>query len=196
MPSDNLKSKIESLLFVSSGPLKTGKIARSLNVPKDKVVREIDCLEQEYRDRNAGICLIRSGDTVEMGTRPDNFPEVEKLLSLYTDDYLGLCFDSGHANIETNSYEYFEKLKDRLISIHIHDNDGEKDLHQIPYYGTTDWFRVTKILSESSYEKTVSLEVSIHNMKMEEEEFLRKSFSAAEKLSKVIIANGEVYHES
>ena len=81
MPSDNLKSKIESLLFVSSGPLKTGKIARSLNVPKDKVVREIDCLEQEYRNRNAGICLIRSGDTVEMGTRPDNFPEVEKFLS-------------------------------------------------------------------------------------------------------------------
>ena len=115
-----------------------------------------------------------------------NFPDVDEILSLYDENFLGLCFDSGHANIEENAFTYFDKLKDRLISIHLHDNDGERDLHQIPFYGTTNWEEVTRIISESSYKKQISLEASIHNMKMSEDNFLKEAFSAAEKLSEMI----------
>jgi len=116
-----------------------------------------------------------------------NFPVVDKILSDYNSDFLGLCYDSGHGNIEENSYVWLNKLKDRLISIHIHDNDGKKDLHQIPFTGTVEWDRVSNLISKSSYKKCVNLEVSMRNMEIEDEEkFLAQSFRAAEKLSDMI----------
>jgi len=98
-----------------------------------------------------------------------------------------LCYDSGHGNIEKNSYEWLDKFKNRLISIHIHDNDGERDLHQIPFAGTVEWEKLAKILAESSYRKCVNLETSIHNMAMKDEQkFLDKAIGAAKKLSEMI----------
>ena len=116
-----------------------------------------------------------------------NFPVVDKILSDYNSDFLGLCYDSGHGNIEENSYVWLDKLKDRLISIHIHDNDGKRDLHQIPFTGTLEWDRVSNLISKSSYKKCVNFEVSLRNMEIEDEEkFLAQSFRAAEKLSDMI----------
>ncbi len=117
-----------------------------------------------------------------------NFPVVDKILSDYDFDFLGLCYDSGHGNIEKDSYEWLDKLKNRLISIHIHDNDGKRDLHQIPFTGTVDWERFSRLIAGSSYKKSISLEVSIRNMRIKDEkEFLDKSYFAAEKLSKMIL---------
>jgi len=84
-------------------------------------------------------------------------------------------------------HEWLDKFKNRLLSIHIHDNDGEKDLHQIPFTGTVDWKRLSKLLSKSSYKKCVSLEVSMRNMGINDENiFLAQSFNSAEKLSDMI----------
>jgi len=78
---NNLKSKIESILFVANGPLKVSKIAQSLKVPKDKVWEEINNLVKEYEERGAGICLVFSGDTVEMSSIASNYEEVKKFIA-------------------------------------------------------------------------------------------------------------------
>ena len=74
-----------------------------------------------------------------------------------------------------------------MYSIHIHDNDGKRDLHQIPFAGTVEWERLAKIFARSSYGKCVSLETSIHNMATKHErKFLDEAIIAAEKLSDMI----------
>lgn len=46
----------------------------------------------------------------------------------------GFCLDIGHSNLYVrNLKEYIIALGDRLSILHIHDNDGNGDLHMIPY---------------------------------------------------------------
>jgi len=143
----------------------------------DSIRKSLDELRPYVKSRNIKIAIENI----------INFPVVDKYFSDYSSDFLGLCYDSGHGNLEENSYEWLDKFKDRLISIHIHDNDGKKDLHQIPFAGTVEWERLAKILAESSYRKCVNLETSIHNMATKDEQkFLDKAIGAAEKLSEMI----------
>ena len=52
-------------------------------------------------------------------------------------DYFGFCFDVGHANLlHKNIRRYLEILGHRLTCLHIHDNDGQNDLHMAPYTQT------------------------------------------------------------
>ena len=49
-------------------------------------------------------------------------------------DYFGFCFDIGHANLARRNVKHFLKtLGSRLTVLHLHDNDGIKDMHMIPY---------------------------------------------------------------
>lgn len=66
----------------------------------------------------------------------------------YGAEVLGFCFDTGHANLVGIDFEYFlARLGHRLKVLHIHDNDGIMDLHQIPFTfaktrenkSSTDW---------------------------------------------------------
>ncbi len=52
---------------------------------------------------------------------------------------LRLCFDTGHAHLEDGIEASFEMMRERVISTHIHDNQGERDEHLLPYEGTIDW---------------------------------------------------------
>lgn len=56
---------------------------------------------------------------------------------------IGYVVDLGHAHINGWDLEkVLERVKEKLISIHIHDNDGRLDLHQAIYQGTIDWKKV------------------------------------------------------
>ncbi len=91
----------------------------------------------------------------------DNFQIKEELFADYPPEFLGLCYDSGHGHIfDDKGLDYLERNKDRLIALHLNDNDGLKDLHQPPFYGTLDWERLAKILKASPYPRELSFELA------------------------------------
>jgi sugar phosphate isomerase/epimerase len=47
--------------------------------------------------------------------------------------WLGVCFDSGHAHVAGDMQKHFETLKDSIITFHIQDNDGTRDMHRLNY---------------------------------------------------------------
>jgi sugar phosphate isomerase/epimerase len=58
--------------------------------------------------------------------------------------YLGICIDSGHANMHSDmstspTVDVIRPVKDRIIHLHLHDNDGVLDDHRIPGDGVSDW---------------------------------------------------------
>ncbi len=66
---------------------------------------------------------------------------------------LKMCLDLGHLNIaiSQNAFgmdldEFLEKIKDKIIHIHAHNNDGKMDLHQGIDKGRFDWKNVIKKL--------------------------------------------------
>ena len=58
------------------------------------------------------------------------------------EEIFGYCFDVGHANITGKNLRHeINTLGHRLTILHIHDNDGQADLHQCPYTQKYDWGR-------------------------------------------------------
>lgn len=87
----------------------------------------------------------------------------------YGAEVLGFCFDAGHANLVGLDFEEFlTTLGHRLKVLHLHDNDGRADLHQIPYTFTrtrensasTDWSGLLRGLKTIGFAGTLSFETA------------------------------------
>lgn len=87
----------------------------------------------------------------------------------YGAEVLGFCFDTGHANLIGIDFEKFiTTLGARLKVLHIHDNDGVGDLHQIPYTFTktrenkssTDWEGFVRGLRTTNFDGVLSFETA------------------------------------
>jgi sugar phosphate isomerase/epimerase len=140
------------------------------------VQRSLDELEPVVR--RCGVRLaIENGD----------FRTIEQLLAAYPPDYLGLCYDCGHGNIAGDGLDQLEANQGRLISVHLHDNDGQGDQHRLPFTGTVDWPRLAGLLATSAYQKCVSLEVVRGNTGIErEEDFLAQAWTDGSRLTRMI----------
>jgi len=68
----SLKSKIESLLFVSIRPLNIGKIAEMLEADKDEVKTALEELFVQYSDKEKGINIQKQADKYQMVTNAEN----------------------------------------------------------------------------------------------------------------------------
>ena len=111
----------------------------------------------------AGVVLA-----VENAFEPPNSARVvRQLVEPYAgNQYVGVCFDTGHANIMTTrpgkdvtKYRHYmysswyetglvpendalEVLKPYIVTTHIHDNDGYGDSHSMPGDGDIDWAKL------------------------------------------------------
>jgi sugar phosphate isomerase/epimerase len=168
------KNRIEMASYLSSDVVIMHVPGEPTNVP---IRKTLDELEPIAKDRNVRIAI-------ENG----NFDAIGKLLSEYDPEYLGLCYDCGHGNMGNSAgLDHLETLKDRLISVHLHDNDGIGDLHQIMFMGTVDWERLARIMAKSVYKKCVSMEVTMgHSGISDELEFLAKAFETGTKFTEMI----------
>ena len=71
---------IEAILFVSGEPMQLGAVARALEVTELEVSAAADELASDYDYNRRGICLKRFGSHIQLSTRPDYAPQIEKLL--------------------------------------------------------------------------------------------------------------------
>lgn len=87
----------------------------------------------------------------------------------YGKEVLGFCFDTGHANICNIDFEDFlVKLGKRVKVLHVHDNDCELDLHQIPFTfaktrdntSSTDWESFVRGLKKIGFDGVLSFETA------------------------------------
>ncbi len=75
-------------------------------------------------------------------------------------DNVGLCLDTGHAF--ANGLDLASEVRDsgdRLIALHVHDNDGEVDRHWPPGRGKIDWPPFLEALRETRFGGAWTLEV-------------------------------------
>jgi sugar phosphate isomerase/epimerase len=70
----------------------------------------------------------------------DSAAEVLEIVDHFDSEWLGVCFDTGHAHLTPDGVVgAFHILRDRIIAFHLQDNDGNHDRHLQPPYGTIDW---------------------------------------------------------
>ncbi len=148
----------------------------------DRVQRSLDALIDYSRATGVRIALENGGTT-------QSWSPIARVLSDYSPDFIGLCYDCGHGNLSGDGLDHLAKHADRLLAIHLHDNDGSGDQHQLPFMGTVDWPRLAKLIAASSYRKWVNLELSQSRSGYEDTEaFLRDAFAIANRLTEAIEA--------
>lgn len=86
--------------------------------------------------------------------------QLNTLLQQLNPSCFSACLDVGHANMLGIPPQDFirEILSGRLRSLHIHDNDGTDDQHQLPFLGKIDWGEVIRALKETGYHDDFTLE--------------------------------------
>jgi sugar phosphate isomerase/epimerase len=83
------------------------------------------------------------GVEILLENTPNEFSSAERLELFNTETHLHMnyVFDTGHAHIGAGIEHEFAIMKNRIRSLHVHDNDGKDDLHLFPMSkgGTIDW---------------------------------------------------------
>lgn len=94
---------------------------------------------------------------------------IDRFNEKYHAEVLGFCFDTGHANlVGLDMEDFITTLGSRLKVLHIHDNDGIADLHQVPFTFTrtrenkasTDWDGFVRGLKNIHFDKVLSFETA------------------------------------
>ncbi len=87
------------------------------------------------------------------------FKYTDFILTEFTSDYLGFCYDSSHDFINGESKgEILAKWKNRLFCVHLSDNDGLDDRHWLPTKGIVDFKSIVDIIKNTSCD-SLSMEV-------------------------------------
>lgn len=88
MKQDELKSKIESLLFISNRPLSKKEIARILEEKAENLEGILLELSQEYQNPHRGMNIIEDGQCWQMVTNPQNGELIKDFLQQEIDQEL------------------------------------------------------------------------------------------------------------
>ena len=121
------------------------------------------CMENLYNNKN-DIMLEGPGcDPIKAAARIDQFNQK------YKSEVLGFCFDIGHANLVHLDFDFFlHTLGNRIKVLHLHDNDGVRDLHQLPFTFTktrdntssTNWPAFIQAMRDIDFNGTLSFETA------------------------------------
>jgi sugar phosphate isomerase/epimerase len=151
----------------------------------DQVRRTLDDLQPCTEETGVCIALENFGSN-----RPEDWQAVERVMRWYPAAAVGFCWDAGHAHIGAyDGLGHAERLAERLVVTHLHDNDGTGDQHRPPYDATLDWERLAGIVARSPYRKPLTLEVGMRASPIEEEgAFLRHCLAIAVKLEGLVAA--------
>jgi sugar phosphate isomerase/epimerase len=98
----------------------------------DAAFASLESLSTFAKHRGATIAIENKAD--ELGC-PASLHQFVKETHLQ----VKFCFDTGHAHLEGGVDAGFELMRDRVVTVHVHDNHGEKDEHLPPCEGTIDW---------------------------------------------------------
>lgn len=162
-----------------------------------QVTKSLDELEGYCMRKGVTICL----ENLLEAPASEQFDQFDYLFGKYCKEFLGFCWDTGHANIVLNNQTaiFGRRYKDRLRSIHINDNMGgpDKDFwgrpdltcpcdqHKIPWEGTINWDEIAEIISNSAYELPLVLELSCKEP--DQNTFLKKSYEAGIRLTESVL---------
>ncbi len=82
-----------------------------------------------------------------------------KLIWEVNSQKVGICLDTSHANLAENVNDVVKKFKDWIVSLHVSDNFGTSDDHNIPGRGNINWQNFVQTLKLVKYEGVFMLEL-------------------------------------
>ena len=127
------------------------------------------------------VCVENMPFRAQSLARPNEIADFVKDLD---SDSICACLDTGHAAVlGFDCGESVKIMKDKLVTLHVHDNDGAKDLHQFPFDGTIDWTSFANALKDIDENVVLTLETSASR---DREDWDDKQKELADRAKKII----------
>lgn len=124
------------------------------------------------------------GVTIALENTPGEFSSPESLAQFVKQTHLNdlrFCFDIGHANMEHGVAAAIEFMRDRIVTVHVHDNHGEKDEHLLPFEGAIDWDAALPALAGAPESPVFVLELKERSSGVPTLDQIRATFDKLEK---------------
>ncbi len=175
LSSPNLRIRQDSLTYMyqcidSAAILNAGLV---LIVPKQALFgQSIEDARARLTDCIADVCQYAQQYALMMGIEPANIAATN-LINTSTDALqiihslnlknLGVVLDTGHLNItKENVSEAVSGLGEKLLQVHLNDNDGVEQQNLVPGEGTFDFRALISILKEKEFDGYLSAELGFH----------------------------------
>jgi sugar phosphate isomerase/epimerase/protein-tyrosine-phosphatase len=127
-----------------------GHLGISLQEAMSKTTRALDQLRPLCEDLGVRLAVENYGR--------DSSERLDFYFNHYPASFISVCLDIGHANI-AGDFEQLKGYADRLNVLHLHDNNGQQDLHQPPLDGTLDWAAFMQWLNEIHFTGVYNFEL-------------------------------------
>ncbi len=96
---------------------------------------------------------------------------------------IGVCFDAGHANLQSTVTEALAELAPYIHSAHLHDNHGDRDAHLWPGEGTIAWPATYAALQSAPQKPAGVLEIH-YSLETDSEQVVDKARRAFDEYEK------------
>ncbi len=125
---------------------------------------------------------------VALEVMPNALSSAAMICSLIEDELdgldVGVCLDYGHAHLMGDLGEAIETVSGHLWTTHVHDNDGRRDDHRVPFAGRIDWDAAMMETQKIGYDGALMFEVADSGDPIE---VLKRTASARERLEKMFV---------
>jgi sugar phosphate isomerase/epimerase len=112
------------------------------------------------------ICRLAEpvGIRVALEVIPNPLSDAASLVDLLEKDLdaprTGICLDFGHAFVMGDVADTIEIVAEHLITTHVHDNNGKKDEHLVPFEGRINWNIALMTMQKVGYDGTYLMELA------------------------------------
>lgn len=142
-------------------------------------------LHRTLDELRAHVC----GRGIRLALENGFYPAIRPFLDAYEPSYVGLCYDSGHSNFYGMTMDEFALIRDRLLVLHLNDNNGKGDQHKPLFMGTVKWEKLAPLIATSSYCKCLNQEILLRNSGMTDEAaFLRHAHETGARFAAMVEA--------
>ncbi|MFB0527356.1 MAG: sugar phosphate isomerase/epimerase family protein [bacterium] len=95
---------------------------------------------------------------------------------------VGICLDTSHANLSESVSDVVKKFKDWIVSLHVSDNFGTSDEHNIPGIGNINWQNFVQTLKLVKYQGVFMLELLEQGKKWDVQKVLREALQSVKQI--------------
>ncbi|MEM1678342.1 MAG: sugar phosphate isomerase/epimerase [Ignisphaera sp.] len=129
--------------------------------------------------RIAGECNLKFVIEPRIGETISNSDAMLRLIDDVDEDNFGAVLDTGHLHAAKELIPLsIEKLGNRILYVHVSDNDGRDNFHWAPGKGTIDWDAVFVGLKKHGFRGYIAIDVGGQDIRdrLDEEVILAKHF--------------------
>lgn len=105
--------------------------------------------------------LISEAEKYDRNIAFENLSNVQNLalvLGTFQSKNVGFCYDSCHHINYAPNDDLLKLYGNRLMALHLQDNGGKRNQHQLPFDGEIDWLTVMRKIALTGYKGATALE--------------------------------------